>query len=157
MEKYKRENNQLKCRNGLQMNHFKDSSLSLEYANSCEVILLWFCSDDHEKWLSADNNLQEHQTKFNDKNLPVESVFALSHAFGSRTLILHTAELLGKMQIVIVLFILTVMHRPLNYHAIEISSFYSNCFKESYIWESKKAFGRNTNEKNEERRIIKET
>ena len=68
MEKYKRENNQLKCRHGLQMNHFKDSSLSLEYANSCEVILLWFCSDDHEKWLSADNNLQEHQTKFNDKN-----------------------------------------------------------------------------------------
>ena len=90
-------------------------------------------------------------------NFPVESVFALSHAFGSRTLILHTAELLGEMQIVIVLFILTVMHRPLNYHAIEISSFYSNCFKESYIWESKKAFGRNTNEKNEERRIIKET
>ena len=83
--------------------------------------------------------------------------FAFSHAFGSRTLILHIAELLGKMQIVIVLFILTVMHRPLNYHAIEISSFYSNCFKESYIWESKKAFGRNTNEKNEERRIIKET
>ena len=75
----------------------------------CEVILLWFCSDDYEKWLSADNNLQEHQTKFNDKNLPVESVFALSHAFGSRTLILHTAELLGKMQIVFVLFILTVM------------------------------------------------
>ena len=85
----------------------------------------------------------------------MESVFALIHAFGSRTLILHTAELLGKMQIVIVLFILTVMHRPLNYHAIEISSSYSN-FKESYIWESKKAFRMNTNEKNEERRIIKE-
>ena len=49
MEKYKRENNQLKCRHGLQMNHFKDSSLSLEYANWCEVILLWFCSDDYEK------------------------------------------------------------------------------------------------------------
>ena len=100
----------------------------------CEVILLWFCSDDYEKWLSADNNLQEHQTKFNDKNFPVESVFAFSHAFGSRTLILHIAELFGKMQIVIVLFILTVMHRPLNYHAIEISSFYSNCF----IWEKYK-------------------
>ena len=42
------------------------------------------------------------------------------------------------MQIVIVLFILIVMHRPFNYHAIEISSSYSNCFKESYIWESKK-------------------
>ena len=67
--KYKRDNNQLKFRNGLQMNHFKNSSLSLECANSCEVILLWFCSDDHEKWLSADNNLQEHQTKFNDKNI----------------------------------------------------------------------------------------
>ena len=51
------------------------------------------------------------------------------------------------MQIVIVLFILIVMHRPLNYHAIEISSSYSNCFKESYIWESKKTFRRNTNEK----------
>ena len=101
MEKYKRENNQLKCRHGLQMNHFKDSSLSLEYANSCDVILLWFCSDDHQNWL------------------------------------LHTAELLGKMQIVFVLLILTVTPRPLNYHAIEISSSYSNCFKESYIWESK--------------------
>ena len=63
----------------------------------------------------------------------MESVFALGHAFGSRTLILHTAELLGKMQIVIFLFILIVMHRPFNYHAIEISSSYSNCFKESYI------------------------
>ena len=51
------------------------------------------------------------------------------------------------MQIVIVLFILIVMHQPFNYHAIEISSSYSNCFKESYIWESKKAFRRNTNEK----------
>ena len=61
------------------------------------------------------------------------------------------------MQIVIVLFILIVMHRPLNYHAIEISSSYSNCFKESYIWESKKTFRMNTNEKNEERRIIEET
>ena len=156
MEKYKRENNQLKCRNGLQMNHFKNSSLSLEYANSCEVILLWFCSDDHEKWLSADNNLQEHQTKFNDKNFPVESVFALSHAFGSRTLILHTAELLGKMQIVFVLLILTVKPQPLNYHAIEISSSYSNCFKESYIWESKKAFRRNTNEKKRRKKNYKQ-
>ena len=64
-----RENNQLKCRHGLQMNHFKDSSLSLECANSREVILLWFCSDDHENWLSADNYLLEYQTKFNDKNI----------------------------------------------------------------------------------------
>ena len=64
---------------------------------------------------------------------PCETSFALSHAFCSRTLILHTAELLGKMQIVFVLFILTVMPRSLNYHAIEISSFYSHCFKESYI------------------------
>ena len=77
----------------------------------------------------------------------MKSVFALSYAFGSRTLILHKAVLLGKMQIVIVLFILIVMHRPFNYHAIEISSSYSNCLKESYIWESKKAFRRNTNEK----------
>ena len=50
MEKYKRENDQPKHRYGLQMNHYKDSSLSLEYANSCEVILLWFCSDDHDHW-----------------------------------------------------------------------------------------------------------
>ena len=49
MEKYKRDNNELKCRNGLQMNHFKDLSLSSECANWCEVILLWFCSDDYEK------------------------------------------------------------------------------------------------------------
>ena len=69
MEKYKRENNRPKHRHGLQMNHYKDSSLSLEYANSCEVILLWFCSDDHENWLSADNHLLEYQTKFNDKNI----------------------------------------------------------------------------------------
>ena len=69
MEKCKRENNQPKYRYGLQMNHYKDSSLSLEYANSCEVILLWFCSDDHENWLSADNHLLEYQTKFNDKNI----------------------------------------------------------------------------------------
>ena len=48
---------------------------------------------------------------------------------------------------VFVLLILTVKPQPLNYHAIEISSSYSNCFKESYIWESKKAFRRNTNEK----------
>ena len=51
------------------MNHFKDPSLSLECANLREVILLWFCSDDHEKWLSADNYLLEYQTKFNDKNI----------------------------------------------------------------------------------------
>ena len=38
------------------------------------------------------------------------------------------------------------MHRPFNYHAIEISSSYSNCFKESYIWESKKIFRKNPNE-----------
>ena len=98
MEKYKRENNQPKHRHGLQMNHYKDSSLSSEYANSCEVILLWFCSDDHENWLSADNHLLEYQTKFNDKNIwfkncfPCEISFALSHAFCNRTLILHTAE-----------------------------------------------------------------
>ena len=49
MEKYKRENNQPKHRHGLQMNHYKDSSLSLEYANSCEVILLWFCSNDSQQ------------------------------------------------------------------------------------------------------------
>ena len=67
------------------------------------------------------------------KCFPCETSFALIHAFCSRTLILHTAELLGKMQIVFVLFILTVMPRSLNYHAIEISSSYSNCFKESYI------------------------
>ena len=53
------ENNQLKYRYGLQMKYFKDSSLSLQYANFCEVVLLWFCLDDHEKWLSADNNLLE--------------------------------------------------------------------------------------------------
>ena len=28
-----------------------------------------FLADDDEKWLSADNNLQEHQKKFNDKNI----------------------------------------------------------------------------------------
>ena len=71
----------------------------------------------------------------------MESVFALSHAFGSRTLILHTAELLGKMQIVIVLFILTVMHRPLNYHAIEISSFYSTVSKRVTSESQKKHLG----------------
>ena len=60
------------------------------------------------------------------------------------------------MQIVFVLLILTVKPQPLNYHAIEISSSYSNCFKESYIWESKKHLGGIQTKKNEERRIIKE-
>ena len=49
MEKYRRENNQLKYIRGLQMNFFKDSSLSEEYADSCEAILLWFCPDNREK------------------------------------------------------------------------------------------------------------
>ena len=48
MEKHRRENNQLKYRHGLPINYLKDSSLSSWYANSCEVIFLWFCSDDHE-------------------------------------------------------------------------------------------------------------
>ena len=86
---------------------------------------------------------------------PCEISFALGHAFCSRTLILQTAELLSKMQIVFVLFILTVMPRSLNYHTIEISRFYSNCFKESYIWESKRYLGRTQTNK-EERRIMKE-
>ena len=59
------------------------------------------------------------------------------------------------MQIVFVLLILTVKPQPLNYHAIEISSSYSNCFKESYIWESKKAFRRNTNEKKRRKKNYK--
>ena len=50
------------------------------------------------------------------------------------------------MQIVFVLLILTVKPQPLNYHAIEISSPYSSCFEESYIWESKKVFRKNPNE-----------
>ena len=34
-----------------------------------EVISLWFCSDDHEKLLSADDNLLKEQTKFEDKKI----------------------------------------------------------------------------------------
>ena len=48
------------------MNHFKDSSLNLQYT-SCSVILLWCCPDDHEKRLSENYNLVEYQTKFADK------------------------------------------------------------------------------------------
>ena len=70
MDKYKRGNNQLKYRHVLQMNYFKDSSQS--FSRTVKLYLSrfeWLCLGDHLKWPSADNNLPECQTKFNDKNI----------------------------------------------------------------------------------------
>ena len=148
MEKYRRENNQLKYIRGLQMNFFKDSSLSEEYADSCEAILLWFCPDNREKWLSADNYLLWYETKFEDEIIwfekqdpfvrngyfPCEISFHFkSYVWRRKFNISYNRVHSVRCKLLFFLFILTVMHQPFNYHATEISSFWSNCFKQSYI------------------------
>ena len=64
--------------------------------------MLWFCPDDHEKWLSENYNLVEYQTKFADKisqfekqdpflrngYFPYEISFRFESCVGSRTLII---------------------------------------------------------------------
>ena len=69
MDKYKRENNQLKYRHGLQMKYFKDSSLII---NMQTTVKLFFCGSAQ---MILKNDLQpiiiflEYQTKFEDKNI----------------------------------------------------------------------------------------
>ena len=69
MDKYKRENNQLKYRHGLQMKYFKDSSLII---NMQTPVKLFFCGSAQ---MIMKNDLQpiiiflEYQTKFEDKNI----------------------------------------------------------------------------------------